>query len=328
MRVLASKYLDGIPIGPFRYYGTRSDDPNDVIPHEDRRELRGLKLLAAWTNHDDSRAHNTQDAWVEENGKHYLRHYMMDFGSTFGSGSVQMQAAHLGFGDTFTETVKDNFLGLGFHVPNYRKARWPEFPEYQSVGRWEGERFDPATWENEYPNPAFVRMTARDAFWAAKIIMRFTREELAAIVATGEYSNPELSEYFLDVLVQRQQKCGRFGINVTNPLDRFRVTGNVLEFVNLSETYGFAEGTTRYRLTWSVTDNRDGSSLPLKGPFVQDTTKVELPLSDVYRPPDHSLLTLEVASLNDAHQHWAAPIRVYLRPSNKGYNVVAIERDP
>ena len=66
VRVTASRYLAGRPIGPFRYYGTRTDDPNDVIPHENRRALRGLRLFAAWTNHDDTRAHNTQDSWVEE----------------------------------------------------------------------------------------------------------------------------------------------------------------------------------------------------------------------------------------------------------------------
>ena len=62
VRVTASKYLSGQPLGPFRYYGTRTDDPNDVILHENRRELRGLRLFAAWTNHDDTRAHNTQDS--------------------------------------------------------------------------------------------------------------------------------------------------------------------------------------------------------------------------------------------------------------------------
>ena len=54
MRVTASKYIPGTPLGPFRYYETRSDDPNDVFRHEDRRELRGLRLFAAWLNHDDS----------------------------------------------------------------------------------------------------------------------------------------------------------------------------------------------------------------------------------------------------------------------------------
>ena len=186
MRVVASKYLSGIPLGPFRYYETRSDDRNDVIRHEDRRELRGLRLFAAWLNHDDTRAQNTQDAWVEENGKHYVRHYLLDYGSTFGSGSVDMQRAELGFNySIYFKEMKRNLLGFGFRVPEYHHVKWPPYPEYQAVGRWEGELFDCEGWRNDYPNPAFMRMTARDAFWAAKIVMRFTREELEAIVETA-----------------------------------------------------------------------------------------------------------------------------------------------
>ena len=55
-RVIASRALPGTPVGPFRYFGTRPDDPNDIYPHEHRRELRGLRVFAAWLNHDDSRS--------------------------------------------------------------------------------------------------------------------------------------------------------------------------------------------------------------------------------------------------------------------------------
>nr|UXE44155.1 hypothetical protein Hi04_10k_c1170_00002 [uncultured bacterium] len=70
-RALASKLLAGNPVGPFQYFGTRPDDPNDIFPHENRRELRGLRVFAAWLNHDDSRAINSLDMVVNEGGKRY-----------------------------------------------------------------------------------------------------------------------------------------------------------------------------------------------------------------------------------------------------------------
>ena len=144
VRVTASRYLTGRPLGPFRYYGTRSDDPNDVIPHENRRELRGLRLFAAWTNHDDTRAHNTQDSWVEQDGGHYIRHHLLDFGSTFGSGSVDLQLPNLGFHYWLDTTeMKRNLVAFGLHTPKYRKVDWPNFPEYEAVGRWESESYEP-----------------------------------------------------------------------------------------------------------------------------------------------------------------------------------------
>ena len=62
--------------------------PNDIFPHEDRRELRGLSVFAAWLNHHDTRSINSMDTLVEENGIRYLKHYLLDFGSILGSSGV------------------------------------------------------------------------------------------------------------------------------------------------------------------------------------------------------------------------------------------------
>ena len=86
-RATASLALAGRPVGSPRYYGTRTDDPNDIVPHEHRRDQRGLHVIDARLNHDDSRAINNLDTVVTENGRSFIRHYQLDFGSTLGSGT-------------------------------------------------------------------------------------------------------------------------------------------------------------------------------------------------------------------------------------------------
>ena len=86
-RAVAARAVPGRPLGGFRYHGTRPDDPNDVVPHEHRRELRALKVFGAWTNLSDMKAGNTLDTVVTENGRNVVRHYLQDVGSTFGTGA-------------------------------------------------------------------------------------------------------------------------------------------------------------------------------------------------------------------------------------------------
>ena len=87
-RIVASKALPGKPIGRIRFVGTRPDDPNDIVPHEDRRELRGYGVFAAWLNHVDAKAINSLDTLVADDGRSHVRHNLIDFGSALGSGGV------------------------------------------------------------------------------------------------------------------------------------------------------------------------------------------------------------------------------------------------
>ena len=326
LRVTASKYLAGLPLGPFRYYGTRSDDPNDVIPHEHRRELRGLRVFAAWLNHDDTRAHNTQDAWVDDEGQRYIRHYLLDFGSTLGSGSIEAQLPNLGYQYWLDPAlVKRNIAGFGFRVPPYRKVKFPDVP---SVGRYEAEAYDPHGWRNDYPNPAFERMTGRDAFWAAKIVARFTPEEIAAVVATGQYSDPAAGAYLVETIVARQHKTARYYLNLMNPLDEFTVTDTGLAFTNLSERYGYAESGASYEIAWSIYDDADRSLAPLAEAATTTDPLAAIPSGiDVNQDLGADrYLRAEIRTYHADHPAWLEPVTVYLRASGDSLTVVGIDR--
>ena len=95
-RAIASRFADGRPLGHFRYFGTRPDDPNDIFPHEHRRELRGARVFATWLNHDDSRGINSLDMLEGEPGRRWVKHYMFDFGSILGSGTYGAQKPRAG----------------------------------------------------------------------------------------------------------------------------------------------------------------------------------------------------------------------------------------
>src|SRR5262245_47985156 len=81
----ATRFHEGEDVGNFDYAGTRSDDPNDIHPHEHRRELRANRVFCAWLAHDDSRAINTLDMLITANGRKHVRHFMYDFGAILGS---------------------------------------------------------------------------------------------------------------------------------------------------------------------------------------------------------------------------------------------------
>ena len=83
-RVIAGRLIPGKIMGNFLFEGTRPDDPNDLVPHEHRRELRALRVFGAWTNLTDLKAANTLDALTTENGRTVIKHYLQDVGSTFG----------------------------------------------------------------------------------------------------------------------------------------------------------------------------------------------------------------------------------------------------
>ena len=309
-RAVASLAVEGKPIGPFRYHGVRKDDPNDIVPHERRRDLRALRVFCAWLNHEDSRAVNTLDTLVERHRRRHIRHYLIDFGSTLGSASTKANPPRSGHEYLFSwKTSAHHLFTLGLAVPAWARARYPDYP---SVGRFEAATFQPDKWVPEYPNPAFEQCDAADAFWAAKQVMSFTNEQLRALVSAGQYTDPAAEAYVVKVLAERRDRVGRAYLEKVLPLDRFAVRGNRLVFDDL----GLRHGTARTRLlqvAWSHFDNAAGRSTPIEG------------ANGFEAPPEAAGDGYYVAEVKQAGDD-RRMVKVYLRRQGASLQVVGVDR--
>ena len=182
-RAVASLFLGGKILGPFRYNGTRTDDPNDIVPHEHRRDLRGLFVFAAWLGHNDVKSLNSLDSIVKTNGIPSIRHYLIDFGATLGSDSFTAKSPRAGNQYLFAwKPAAAQFFSLGFYLPRWSRAEYPSIP---AAGNFEWEIFDPEQWKPNYPIPSFGNRLPDDEFWAAKQVMAFTDEDIRVLVSTG-----------------------------------------------------------------------------------------------------------------------------------------------
>ncbi|MDF2693408.1 MAG: hypothetical protein K0S65_1791, partial [Labilithrix sp.] len=209
-RATASRWVPGRPLGPFTYEGKRDDDPSDVIDHEDRRDLRGARVIAAWLNHFDSREQNTMSTWLPRDPSNprspgHVRHWYIDLGDCFGSewavDGFSKRHGHsyiLDFG-----YMAEDFATLGAIGRPWDHAH--RTPGAELFGYFTSADFDPDGWRGEYPNPAFGRMTERDAAWAARIIARFTPEHVAASVHVGDFTDPAHERFLTRALVERQR---------------------------------------------------------------------------------------------------------------------------
>lgn len=261
-RAVASLSMPGRPAGEFQYFGTRKDDPNDIVPHEHRRELRGLFVFCAWLGHEDSRAINTYDTLVEENGVRFLKHYLIDFGSLLGSASTKPNSPRSTHEYLFSvKPALAQFVSLGLYVPRWARADYPDFP---SVGRFEHRIFDPEAFKPDYPNPAFANRLPDDDFWAAKQVMMFTDTQIRAIVRKADMSDPQAESWIAECLAARRDKIGRTYFAKVLPLDHFQVKDGRLDFEDLSVQHNLA-GPREYRVQWLRFDNLTNRTAPLDG---------------------------------------------------------------
>jgi hypothetical protein len=323
-RAVAARAVPGRPLGGFRYHGTRSDDPNDLVPHEHRRELRALKVFGAWTNLVDMKAGNTLDTLVKENGRNVVRHYLQDVGSTFGTGALGPREYDEGWEHLYEgDLAMKRLVRMGFYFRPWQTVRYANHP---AIGRFEAEAFDPREWQPRVPTAALRHARADDTFWAARRVTAFSDELIRAIVSTGRYTDPKAEQHLADVLIQRRDKIGLAYLPSVNPVVNFALdqTGR-LTFENAAVNAGFAKPPVGgYLVRWFAFDNNSGTASPIGSPTAVAVTEARAPggLTGA------AFVKLEVSAIQPPNESWTKPVDVYFRRAAGGWVLVGLERMP
>lgn len=251
LRALVSHWIPGKPLGGHAAEGVRKDDPNDRIPHELRRDLRGAYVLYSWVDHVDIHGANFLDMWTTDPAdpaRHYVKHYLIDFGIALGFAARKNQEPRFGY-EYYVDFAQMTraFLSLGL-----ASRPWEDRKDEgrRGLGLFETETYDPGSWKALTPWYVPIYDADRyDKFWAAKILIRFTREQIKAAVDAGKLSDPAVARWLTDALVDRQRATVRYWFARVNPLDEMVVDAKRLCFKDLAIAHAFTPASgTRYTI--------------------------------------------------------------------------------
>ncbi len=253
LRAVASRWLPGKSLGGIPSEGVRGDDPNDRIPHELRRDLRGAYSMVAWLDHVDMQEGNFVDSWIQDGGRHYVVHHMIDFGQALGVMNVNKLNQRPGFEYDVDFGAMAHWLGTLGIVR--RPWEGQSTPPLIGVGMFDADHFDPSGWVPGTQAYLPLLIADRfDKFWGATIVIRFSPQQIRAAVETGRLSDPRAVDYLTSTLVARQHATARYWFDRVNPLDHFVIPphdrGPELCFDDLALVYrlGADPAATRYKL--------------------------------------------------------------------------------
>jgi hypothetical protein len=324
-RVVASRAVEGTPLGGFRFQDTRPDDPNDVVPHEHRRELRGYRVFAAWLNQFDANAINSLDTLVNEDGRARVRHYFIDFGSTLGSGGAQPRQYWEGY-EFLVEPGRLGWQMLSFGLAP-SEAQTIDLYEAPSIGRMprDNSHFDPDRWKPRVPNAAFRHARADDRFWAAQKLAAVTDDMLKAAVGAGQFGDPRSEDFLVKAIGERRDAILRAYLPAVNPIVSPALSeSGSLTFRNAAVDAGVAKPPPGYRAQWYLFDNTTHERRSLgetSGPTNNLATPRDFPSTPGV------FITLELTATGGAVS-WQQPVHVYFRRLDREWRLIGFERMP
>lgn len=250
---LASRYLEGIPLGPIRHQGIRPDDPNDHVPHQHRREWRALRVFCAWIGHNDTKIQNSLAMYEGEPGQGHVVHYLIDFASTLGtSGAERFAKFNFEYGVDLPASL-GRLVTLGLRRDVWQTIDWPE--HLDEVAYFHSDQFDPLDWHPIYPHGAFANLTDADGYWAARIVAAFSDQDLRVLVEQGRWQDPRSVDWLVEHLGRRRDVIARTWFDRIAPLDYWVWEGGVLRGHDLGLEHAlYPDLQTSYRVRHRLVD--------------------------------------------------------------------------
>jgi hypothetical protein len=255
-RCTFSTFLKGEIIGPPPESGVRKDDPNDRIPHENRRTLRAMHVFGAFLNHADIRIDNALDVYTENEGQGFVKHYLLDFGEAFGGHAAEHDWLWDGHEHSFNfNQVWGNLFTLGLNVKAWENI---EYTPWKSVGPFESEVFDPTTWKETYQFLPNRLALPDDDYWAAKVVAALDENHIRVLIRAALYPEPEAEAYIVRTLMERRRKIIDSFFRQVSPIEYEHFSNGELELRDLYSTYlDGAGGASQYEVVFSDDRSRE-----------------------------------------------------------------------
>ena len=322
-RVILSKAAPGRPVGRIKFNGTRADDPNDVVPHEHRRELRGYFVFAAWLNHVDAKGINSLSTLITENGRTFIRNYLLDFGSALGSAAIGPREGWEGYEALVEEPgeIGKRALSLGLDIPVWRTQDYFESPAIGRLPR-DHSKWNPEEWWPHITNAAFRHMRPDDTFWAATKIAAISDEMIRAAVAEGKFGDKTSEEFLTKAISDRRLRILQTFLPKVNPIVDPELDPNGhLSFRNAAVDAAVADRVPGYRALWYTFDNATN-----RATLVATTEETQSPLLMPLMPTSE-YIQVDISAVGGP-ESWTRPVSAYFRRHSEGWTLVGFERQP
>ena len=162
------------------------------------------------------------------------------------------------------------------------------------------------------------------AFWAARIVAKFSNEAIGVIVDRAHYSDPRAADYVTGTLVKRRDKVLAYWLTQVNPLVDFALTpSGELTFANAAEQAGVATAASAYRVQWASFDNTTGAATNVGGEATVTGRRAQAPQALVDGGGTPGFIEIRVAAEHPQFPEWNKPVTLHFKRGGKEWKLVA-----